>query len=181
MVTEEKPSTTKQDRANTCALASSQIEGGVKEGGREDSIWDTFCRKPGKIADKSDGSIACDSYHRYKEDVALLKQLGAKVYRFSISWSRVIPLGGRNDPINPQGLQYYEDLVDELLANGIVPMVTIFHWDLPQGLYDRYGGFLNKQEYVSQARIGCLPARTKRSELLGARLWVKNWGFRKLD
>lgn len=87
------------------ATASYQIEGAVQEGGRKDSIWDSFCRIPGKIADGSDGSVACDSYHRYKDDVALLKQLGARAYRFSVSWSRVIPLGGRNDPINPQGLQ----------------------------------------------------------------------------
>jgi beta-glucosidase len=80
--------------------------------------------------------------------VALLKQLEAKAYRFSISWSRVIPLGGRNDPVNQTGLQYYINLVDELHANGIVPMVTLFHWDLPRALYDRYGGFLNKDEYV---------------------------------
>jgi beta-glucosidase len=77
-----------------------------------------------------------------------LKQLGAKAYRFSISWSRVIPLGGREDPVNKDGLQYYLNLVDELHANGIIPMVTLFHWDLPQALYDRYGGFLNKGEYV---------------------------------
>lgn len=115
---------------------------------RGNSIWDVFCRRPKKIADGSDGSVACDSYHRYKEDVALLKDLGAKAYRFSVSWSRVIPLGGRNDPINPKGLKYYGDLVDELLANGIIPMITLFHWDLPQALYERYGGFLNKEEYV---------------------------------
>lgn len=89
-----------------------------------------------------------DSYHKYKDDVALLKQLNAKAYRFSISWSRVIPLGGRQDAINQAGLQYYVNLVDELLANGIAPMVTLFHWDLPQGLEDRYGGFLNKDEFV---------------------------------
>lgn len=77
-----------------------------------------------------------------------MKSLGAKAYRFSISWSRVIPLGGRDDPVNDKGLQYYVDLVDELLANGIQPMVTLFHWDLPQGLHDRYGGLLNKEEYV---------------------------------
>jgi len=130
-------------------IASSyQIEGAPHEDGRADSIWDTFCRIPGKIADGSSGDVACDSYHRYKEDVALLKRLGAKAYRFSVSWSRVIPLGGRNDPVNEAGLRYYVDLVDELHANGIVPMVTIFHWDLPQALYDRYGGFLNKAEYV---------------------------------
>ncbi|KXS96639.1 hypothetical protein AC578_6908 [Pseudocercospora eumusae] len=130
------------------ATASYQIEGGAHEDGRGDSIWDVFCRQPGKIADGSNGDVACDSYHRYKEDVALLKQLGAKAYRFSISWSRVIPQGGRNDPINEAGLRYYKDLVEELVANGIEPMVTLFHWDLPQALYDRYGGFLNKHEYV---------------------------------
>jgi beta-glucosidase len=79
----------------------------------------------------------------------LLKQLGARAYRFSISWSRVIPLGGRSDPTNAAGLAYYSALVDELLANGIEPMVTLFHWDLPQALYERYGGFLNKSEYVA--------------------------------
>ncbi|KAK5109947.1 hypothetical protein LTR62_006436 [Meristemomyces frigidus] len=128
------------------ATASYQIEGAPHEDGRADSIWDVFCRTPGKIADGSNGDVACDSYHRYKEDVALLKQLGAKAYRFSISWSRVIPHGGRNDPINKAGLQYYVDLVDELHANGIIPM--LFHWDLPQTLHERYGGPLNQNEYV---------------------------------
>ena len=77
-----------------------------------------------------------------------MKSLGAKAYRFSISWSRVIPLGGRNDPVNKAGLQYYINLVDELLANDIEPMITLFHWDLPQALDERYGGFLNQEEYV---------------------------------
>ncbi|RMY97254.1 hypothetical protein D0864_04864, partial [Hortaea werneckii] len=149
------------------ATASYQIEGAPHEDGRGDSIWDTFCKIPGKIADGTSGDVACDSYHRYKEDVALLKQLGAKAYRFSISWSRVIPLGGRKDPINEAGLQYYVNLVDELVANGIVPMITLFHWDLPQALYDRYGGFLNKEEYVQDyvnfARVmfGALGSKVK--------------------
>ncbi|KAK3672801.1 hypothetical protein LTR78_007387 [Recurvomyces mirabilis] len=130
------------------ATASYQIEGAPHEDGRADSIWDVFCRKPGKIADGTNGDVACDSYHRYKEDVALLKQLGAKAYRFSISWSRVIPLGGRNDPVNKAGLQYYIDLVDELHANGIIPMATLFHWDLPAALHERYGGPLNQEEYI---------------------------------
>jgi beta-glucosidase len=95
-----------------------------------------------------EGAVQEDGRGVYKDDVALLKSLGAKAYRFSVSWSRVIPLGGRDDPVNEKGLQYYVDLVDELLANGIQPMVTLFHWDLPQGIHDRYGGLLNKEEYV---------------------------------
>lgn len=93
--------------------------------------------------------MACDSYHQYKQDVKLLKDMGARAYRFSISWSRVIPLGGRKDPVNQKGLQYYIDLVDELLANGIEPMVTLFHWDLPEALDQKYGGLLNTEEFVA--------------------------------
>ncbi|WPH04842.1 Hypothetical protein R9X50_00773900 [Acrodontium crateriforme] len=131
------------------ATASYQIEGSTNIDGRGDSIWDVFCQQPGKIADGSSGVVACDSYRQYKQDVALLKLLGAKAYRFSISWSRVIPHGGRSDEVNQLGLQYYVNLVDELLSNGIAPMVTLFHWDLPQKLYERYGGFLNKDEFVA--------------------------------
>ncbi|KAG9532836.1 putative beta-glucosidase, partial [Aureobasidium melanogenum] len=131
------------------ATASYQIEGAPHEDGRADSIWDTFCRIPGKIAGNENGDVACDSYHRYKQDVKLLKDMGARAYRFSISWSRVIPLGGRKDPVNQRGLQYYIDLVDELLANGIEPMVTLFHWDLPDALDQRYGGLLNTEEFVA--------------------------------
>ncbi|CAG8980431.1 hypothetical protein HYALB_00003996 [Hymenoscyphus albidus] len=130
------------------ATASYQIEGAPAEDGRGPSIWDKFCKIPGKIADASSGDVACDSYHRTGEDIALLKETGAKGYRFSISWSRVIPLGGRNDPVNPAGLAFYVKFVDDLLAAGIIPMVTLFHWDLPQELDDRYGGLLNKEEWV---------------------------------
>jgi len=97
-------------------------------------IWDTFCAIPGKIADGSSGAVACDSYNRTAEDIELLKSTGAKAYRFSISWSRIIPLGGRNDPINPAGIAFYKKFVDDLLAEGITPFVTLFHWDLPDGL-----------------------------------------------
>ncbi|GAM84303.1 hypothetical protein ANO11243_022970 [Dothideomycetidae sp. 11243] len=128
------------------ATAAYQIEGGAHQDGRADSIWDVFCRQPGKIRGRHDGEVACDSYNRYKDDVALLKSLGAQCYRFSASWSRVIPLGGRNDPVNPKGLQYYVDLVDELRANDIEPIVTLYHWDLPADLDQRYGGLLNKEE-----------------------------------
>jgi beta-glucosidase len=129
-------------------LASYQIEGGAKDGGRGPSIWDTFCEIPGKIADGSSGAVACDSFHRTSEDIALLKEAGAKAYRFSISWSRLIPLGGRNDPINPEGLAFYKTFVKDLLDAGIVPFVTLFHWDLPDELDKRYGGLLNKEEFV---------------------------------
>jgi len=130
------------------ATASYQIEGAPAEDGRGESIWDTFCRIPGKIAGGENGDIACDSYHRTDEDIALLKELGAKSYRFSLSWSRIIPLGGRNDPINQKGIDHYVKFAKDLRAAGIEPMVTLFHWDLPEGLDKRYGGLLNKEEFV---------------------------------
>jgi beta-glucosidase len=134
-----------------------QIEGAPEEDGRGPSIWDTFCKIPGKIADGSSGNVACDSYHRTAEDIALLKLTGARAYRFSISWSRIIPLGGRNDPINQKGIDFYKKFVDDLLDAGIVPLVTLFHWDLPDELDKRYGGLLNKEEwtedYAHYARV----------------------------
>lgn len=133
---------------NRSNIASYQIEGAATADGRGPSIWDTFCALPGKIADGTDGSVACDSYHHTADDIALLKKTGAKNYRFSIAWPRVIPLGGRNDPINPAGIAYYQKFVDDLLAEGIEPMVTLFHWDLPDNLHKRYLGLLNREEFV---------------------------------
>ncbi|RMZ80944.1 hypothetical protein DV738_g2440, partial [Chaetothyriales sp. CBS 135597] len=130
------------------ATAAYQIEGAVDADGRGPSIWDTFCKIPGKIADGSSGDVACNSYNRTADDISLLKQTGAKAYRFSISWSRIIPLGGRNDPVNPAGIKHYQKFVDDLLDAGIIPFVTLFHWDLPAGLDERYGGFLNQDEFV---------------------------------
>jgi beta-glucosidase len=92
--------------------------------------------------------VACDSYRQTRKDIDLLKACGARVYRFSISWSRIIPLGGRNDPINDVGVQHYVRFVDDLLAAGIEPLVTLYHWDLPAELDRRYGGLLNKDEFV---------------------------------
>ena len=129
-------------------LASFQIEGSTNADGRGPSIWDEFSRTPGKTLDGRDGDVATDSYRLWKEDVALLKQYGIKSYRFSLSWSRIIPVGGRNDPVNELGIKFYSDLIDALLAAGITPFVTLYHWDLPQGLQDRYGGWLNKEEIV---------------------------------
>ncbi|KAF9258336.1 glycoside hydrolase family 1 protein [Marasmius fiardii PR-910] len=130
------------------ATASFQIEGSTSKDGRGPSIWDEFSRTPGKIMDGRSGDVATDSYARWKEDLDLLKGYGVKSYRFSMSWSRIIPLGGRNDPVNPKGIEFYSNLVDGLLERGIIPFVTLYHWDLPQALHDRYGGWLNKDEIV---------------------------------
>ncbi len=119
------------------ATAAYQIEGAVAEDGRTPSIWDTFCRVPGAIDNGDTGDVACDHYHRWREDVALLRELGIGAYRFSLSWPRVLPDGtGR---VNPAGLGFYDRLVDELLAAGVRPFVTLYHWDLPQVLQDRGG------------------------------------------
>jgi beta-glucosidase len=126
---------------------SYQIEGAATEDGRAPSIWDTFSHTPGKTADGKTGDVACNSYHLVDEDITLLKSLNAKAYRFSISWSRVIPLGGRDDPVNEKGIQHYVTFVDKLLEAGIIPMVTLFHWDLPDNLDKKYGGLLNKDEF----------------------------------
>lgn len=124
------------------ASSSYQIEGGYDQDGKGKSIWDTFSEDKNNIEDKTDGKIACDSYHRYKEDVALLKELGVNSYRFSISWPRILP--NENGEINLKGLKYYLDLIDELISNGIEPIVTIYHWDLPQALQDK-GGMMNEE------------------------------------
>jgi len=115
-----------------CATASYQIEGAVAEDGRKPSVWDTFSHTPDKTFQGQTGDVADDSYHLYKEDVRLLKSLGAKCYRFSISWPRIFP-DGTGQP-NPKGLDYYQRLVDELLKNNLAPYITLFHWDLPQAL-----------------------------------------------
>ena len=124
------------------ATSAYQIEGAADEDGRGPSIWDTFARVPGAIADGTNGDVACDHYHRYAEDVALLAGIGAKAYRFSISWPRVQPDG--TGPANERGLDFYDRLVDAILAAGVQPLVNLFHWDLPQALQDR-GGFADPE------------------------------------
>jgi beta-glucosidase len=119
------------------ATAAYQIEGAVTLGGRGESIWDRFTSVPGNIANGDTGDVACDSYHRYSEDVRLMRELGLDAYRFSISWPRVLPTG-RGHP-NEAGLDFYDRLVDELLANKIEPYPTLYHWDLPQALEDLGG------------------------------------------
>jgi beta-glucosidase len=119
------------------ASSAYQVEGAAREDGRGPSIWDTFSHTPGKIRDGSNGDVSADHYHRYKEDIALMKALGARTYRFSIAWPRVFPEG--RGVANPKGLDFYSRLVDELLRNGIEPYATLYHWDLPQALQDRGG------------------------------------------
>lgn len=123
------------------ATSAYQCEGAAKEGGKGPSIWDSFSRTPGKILDGSNGDVAVDQYHRYKEDVKLMKDMGVDTYRFSISWPRIFPKG--KGEINEEGVTYYNNLINELLQNGIQASVTLFHWDTPQSLEDEYGGFLS--------------------------------------
>ena len=123
------------------ATSSYQIEGGALEDGRGLSIWDTFCRVPGAILNGDHGDVACDHYHRYREDLDLMKWLGVGAYRFSIAWPRVIPNGV--GAINKKGLDFYDRIIDGALERGIEPWPTLYHWDLPQALQDR-GGWNNR-------------------------------------
>ncbi|MDE6442706.1 MAG: beta-glucosidase [Clostridia bacterium] len=124
------------------ATAAYQIEGGRREGGKKDSIWDTFCDIPGKIDRNETGEIACDHYHKFREDIARMKEMHLDSYRFSVAWTRIIPDG--DGEVNPEGIAFYNSLIDELLAAGIEPMLTMYHWDLPQALQDK-GGWLNTE------------------------------------
>ena len=119
------------------ATSAYQIEGAVDEDGRGVSVWDTFARTPGRIRNNHNANVANDHYHRYKEDVQLMKALGARAYRFSVAWPRIFP-EGTGTP-NTKGLDFYDRLVDELIANDIEPFATLYHWDLPQALQDRGG------------------------------------------
>ena len=122
-----------------CATASYQVEGAVSEDGRKASIWDTYSRTPGKIEGGATGDVADDHYHRYREDIALMKSLGVKGYRYSVAWPRVFPDG--TGAVNDKGIAFYDRLTDATLAAGIDPWVTLYHWDLPQALEDRWGGW----------------------------------------
>jgi beta-glucosidase len=125
------------------ATAAYQVEGAVHEDGRGLSIWDPFVHTKGRVKNNDNGDIAVDMYHRYKEDVQLMKKLGVNSYRFSIAWPRIFP-SGVGKP-NPRGLDFYKRLVDELLANGITPFATLYHWDLPLNLQETYGGWQSKR------------------------------------
>jgi beta-glucosidase len=135
------PVTFPSDFAWGAATAAYQIEGAFNEGGRGESIWDRFSHTPGKVQNGDTGDVACDHYHRYREDVALMTQIGLKAYRFSVSWPRVLPDG--RGAANLAGLDFYDRVVDQLLAANIQPFLTLYHWDLPQALQDM-GGWANR-------------------------------------
>jgi len=147
------------------ATASYQIEGGWDEDGKGESIWDRFSHTPGKVHDGDTGDIANDHYHRWREDVALMKSLGLQAYRFSISWPRILPQGTGH--VNQAGLDFYDSLVDRLLERGIKPFVTLYHWDLPQALEDA-GGWPNRATAEAFAEYAGIVA-----DRLGDR--VKHW------
>ena len=148
------------------ATASYQIEGAWQEGGKGLSIWDAFTHTPGKIAEGGNGDVTCDHYHLFREDVALMAELGLKAYRFSLSWSRIMPQG--RGAINPDGIRFYNELIDALLEKGITPWVTLYHWDLPLALQlelDGWRGEALPDLFADYARV-CF-------ENFGDR--VKNW------
>lgn len=136
------------------ASAAYQVEGAWDEAGKSESIWDRYVRIPGTTFKETNGNLAVDHYHRYKEDVALMAEQGLKAYRFSIAWTRILPEG--RGPVNEAGIQFYSDLIDELLAYQIEPIITIYHWDLPQVLQDEYGGWESRQiieDFVNYATV----------------------------
>lgn len=158
------------------ATAAYQIEGAADEDGRGESVWDRFAATPGKVRNGDDGAIACDFYHRYPDDVALMRELGLDAFRFSIAWPRILPTG--SGAVNQAGLDFYDRLVDELLEHGIEPFPTLFHWDTPQALQDE-GGWVSRataERFVEYADVV--------SERLGDRIahwtthnepWVVAW------
>jgi len=147
------------------ATASYQIEGAWDEDGKGESIWDRFSHTPGKIANGDTGDVACDHYHRWREDVALMKEIGLQAYRFSIAWPRLLPEG--QGSVNQPGLDFYDQLVDGLLEAGIEPFVTLYHWDLPQALQDQ-GGWPARAAAEAFVEYADLASRT-----LGDR--VRHW------
>ena len=148
-----------------CSTAAYQIEGAVREDGRSPSIWDTFSRDAGRIFGGDTGDVACDHYHRWPEDVALMRELGVRAYRLSTAWPRILPEGrGR---VNDKGIEFYDRLVDALMAAGIEPWICLYHWDLPQALQDR-GGWQNRDTAAWFADYAHVTARR-----LGDR--VKYW------
>ena len=138
------------------ASSAYQTEGAYNEDGKGLSIWDEFTRLNGVIADGENGDVACDTYHRFAEDITLMKQLGIKAYRFSLNWPRILPEG--RGPVNEKGLAFYDTLVNMLLENGIEPMITLYHWDMPISLHEQ-GGWLNRDIIYAFEEFSALVAR----------------------
>jgi beta-glucosidase len=147
-----------------------QIEGATREDGKGESIWDRYAAAPGKIADSSTPEVACDSYHRWNDDISLLKQMNLQSYRFSIAWPRILPQG--RGPANPKGVDHYSRLIDGLLSANIRPLVTAYHWDLPQSLED-IGGWPNRDT----AKILCRLRRVARQNTKTYGDRVTHWGL----
>lgn len=141
-VKKEKSMAFRKDFMWGAATSSYQIEGAAKEDGKGKDIWDVFTNQPGKIYGGHTGEVACDHYHRFREDVAIMKEMGLKAYRFSINWSRVLPEG--TGKVNEKGIAFYSELIDALLEAGIEPFVTLYHWELPYELYKK-GGWMNSE------------------------------------
>ncbi|MFI3215040.1 MAG: glycoside hydrolase family 1 protein, partial [Eubacteriales bacterium] len=134
------------------ASAAYQIEGAWLTDGKGKSNWDEFVRIPGKTFKETTGDVAVDHYHHYMEDIALMGEMGLKTYRFSIAWSRIFPQG--NGEVNEKGLEFYDNIINQCIKYHIEPMVTIYHWDLPQALEEEYGGWENRKivdDYVNYA------------------------------
>ena len=149
-----------------CASAAYQVEGAYDEDDKGPSVWDQFVRQPGRTFRGSNGDVAVDHYHRWKEDIALMAELGLKAYRFSIAWARVFPEG--TGKVNESGMQFYENIVDECRRYGIEPLITLYHWDLPQALQDRFEGWESPE---------CIDAFVQYAEAMFQRLGkkVKYW------
>ena len=145
------------------ATASYQVEGAFDEDGRGSSIWDTFSKTPGKVWNGDTGDVACDHYHRFREDVALMRDLGVKNYRLSLAWPRIFPQG--DGPVNQRGLDFYRRLFDTMLEAGVTPWVTMFHWDLPQALEDR-GGWVSRGTVDAFARYADSRSRSSPGMLM---------------
>jgi beta-glucosidase len=157
-------------------VSAYQVEGAVDADGRGESIWDRFSATPGKVVNGDSGAVACDSYHRYREDVRLVSELGLNAFRFSIAWPRVLPTG--RGAVNEAGLDFYDRLVDELLAAGIEPFVTLYHWDLPQALEDRGGWPVRETAEAFAEYVGVVGARLGdrvRHWITQCEPWVISW------
>ncbi len=166
------------------ATAAYQIEGAVNEDGRGPSVWDSFCAKPGKVLQDHTGEVATDHYHRYREDVGIMADMGLKAYRLSIAWPRLLPTGA--GAANAKGVDFYDRLIDELLARGIEPWVTLYHWDMPQALEDEFGGWESREVVKRFGDYAALVAQRYSDRVSHFmtlnEMWVVadccyNWGF----